>query len=270
MPETLYPQLNFIEVVMKKMLFLVAFLSLESSLVLAEKNCFLATENNRVVQKIGQCQERQSPCSTFKVVISLMGYDSGILQNEFLPAYPYKGGSTVVEACKQSQTPASWLKNSCLWYSQEITQKLGMEKFKQYLMKFNYGNQDASGDMGKGNGLTDAWLDSSLKISPEEQIQFLEKLTVGKLPISAKAQKLTKQIMFVDNLKDGWKLYGKTGSKNKKAGWFVGWIEKGDRKIIFAQYVDGAEKRDSWGGKKAKDEALHQLTKLIESKTIES
>ncbi len=247
---------------MKKAIMLIGFIALQTGVAYAETKCFLATENNHVIQKIGQCQERQSPCSTFKVAISLMGYDSGILLNGLKPIYPYTGGSTVVEACKQSQTPASWMKNSCVWYSQEVTQKLGMQKFKNYLEKFKYGNHDASGDQGKNNGLTNAWLDSSLKISPEEQIQFLEKLTVGKLPVSAKAQTLTKQIMFVDNFADGWKLYGKTGSKDKKAGWFVGWIEKGDRRIIFAQYLDGAEEKDSWGGKKAKEEALRQLTQL--------
>lgn len=240
-------------------------MSITSIKAFGETQCFLAAEKNQVLQKIGHCEQRHSPCSTFKVAISLMGYDSGILKNESLPVYPYKGGSTVVEACKQSQTPASWMRNSCVWYSQDVTQKLGMEKFKNYLKKFNYGNQDAAGDNGKNNGLTNAWLASSLEISPEEQVQFIKKLSEGKLPVSEKAQRLTKQILFVDNLDKGWKLYGKTGSKDKQTGWFVGWIEKDNRKIVFAHYIEGSQKSDSWGGRIAKEEARLKLTQLIKA-----
>ncbi len=251
---------------MKKAILFLSLLGISGGVALAETKCFLATENNHIIQQVGHCQVRQSPCSTFKVAIGLMGYDSGILQNELSPVYPYKKGmSTVVEACKQSQTPASWMKNSCVWYSQEVTQKLGMKEFHNYLEKFNYGNQDASGDKGKNNGLTNAWLVSSLEISPEEQVQFLKKLSESKLPVSKKAQALTKQIMFVDNLDDGWKLYGKTGSKDTQSGWFVGWIEKGNRKIIFAHYIEDSKKMDSWGGRRAKEEARLKLIQLIKN-----
>ena len=46
-----------------------------------------------------------------------------------------------------------WMKNSCVWYSQIITNKeLGLEKFRDYVTKFDYGNRDISGDKGKNNG----------------------------------------------------------------------------------------------------------------------
>lgn len=254
---------------MKKAVLFFSLLCVSSSVALAETKCFLATENNRLIQEIGHCHERQSPCSTFKVAISLMGYDSGILLNELQPVYPYKvGAPTVVEACKQAQSPSSWMKNSCVWYSQEVTQKLGMKKFQNYLEKFKYGNQDASGENGKNNGLTHSWLVSSLEISPEEQVQFLKKLSENKLPVSKKSQAFTKQILFVDNLDDGWKLYGKTGSKDTQAGWFVGWIEKGNRKIIFAHYIEDSKKMDSWGGGRAKEEALLKLKQLIKAQHL--
>ena len=35
------------------------------------------------------CAERVTPASTFKIAISLMGYDAGILQDESRPAWPY-------------------------------------------------------------------------------------------------------------------------------------------------------------------------------------
>jgi beta-lactamase class D len=40
----------------------------------------------------GQCDERVTPASTFKIAISLMGYDSGILRNEHAPTLPFRKG----------------------------------------------------------------------------------------------------------------------------------------------------------------------------------
>lgn len=139
------------------------------------------------------------------------------------------------------------MKNSCVWYSQVLTQKLGLNKFKDYVAKFHYGNQNISGDAGKDNGLTRSWLFSSLQISPEEQIIFLQKFINRELNVSSKAYEMTRNITFLESLQNGWKLYGKTGGgkfpdKDLHGGWFIGWIEKGNRSIVFAHYIEDEEK----------------------------
>jgi beta-lactamase class D len=167
------------------------------------------------------------------------------------------------------------MKNSCVWYSQVLTQKLGMKKFQDYVNKFNYGNQDVSGDKGQNNGLTNSWLSSSLEISPEDQIIFLNKLLTNKLPVSNDAQSMTRNIIYVEDLPRGWKLYGKTGSGyllNKdrtkkleiKHGWFIGWIEKNDKKIIFASHIVDDKKEEGHAGPRAKEQAKEKLLQLIE------
>jgi beta-lactamase class D len=260
----------------KKSIPLLIYFLLHSGPAFSDATCFLVEEKSRVIRQEGNCAQRHAPCSTFKIAISLMGYNEGILLDQHNPVYPYKKGyPDYIEAWKQPQNPTSWIKNSCVWYSQKITQKLGMKKFKHYLAKLNYGNQEVSGDPGKNNGLTNSWLSSSLTISPEEQVKLLQKLIDNKLPITVKAQEMTKHIMFVDNLSDGWKLYGKTGSGNllnadgsknqdRQMGWFVGWIEKGERKIIFADYVEDTQIMDSWAGKRAKEDARQKLMRLIQ------
>jgi len=148
-----------------------------------------------------------------------------------------------------------WMKNSCVWYSQILTQKLGMDKFKDYVIKFNYGNKDVSGDKGENNGLTNSWLASSLAISPEEQIVFLQALVDNKLPVSLKSHEMTKNILFLEELPNGWKFYGKTGNgrqwnkdKTKKLelqqGWFIGWIEKNNRIIVFVKHLTDDKPHD--------------------------
>lgn len=260
---------------MKKIILFLCVIIISASEVFSQ-SCFIAKENGKVLKREGICSKRYAPCSSFKIALALMGYDAGILKNELHPEWPFKPGyEAFLESWKDPQNPTSWMKNSCVWYSQVLTSQLGMKKFRQYLKEFNYGNQDVSGDNGQNNGLTHAWLSSSLEISPEEQAIFLEKLLSNKLPVSLHAQTMTRNIIYIEDLSKGWKLYGKTGSGfllNKdrtkkleiKHGWFIGWVEKGDQKIIFVHHIVDDKKEKEHAGPRAKEQAKEKLLRLIE------
>lgn len=210
----------------------------------AGKTCFMIKEGNTFLINEGgdDCYGQYAPCSTFKIPISMMAYNEGILMDETTPTWDYKEEYNEIypvdrEILKQSYNPTAWMKNSCVWFSQLITMKMGLKKFQDYVSNvFSYGNQDVSGDKGKDNGLIASWLSNSLKISPAEQISFLEKLINSQHAVSQRAQAYTRNIMLVDtlddSLPDGWKLYGKTGSGTMKdeegnvtdcqQGWFIG------------------------------------------------
>jgi beta-lactamase class D len=233
-------------------------------------------DKQRTITQEGDCKKRFAPCSTFKIPLALMGYNSGFLKDEGTPTWPFQEGYVdFLPQWKQDQTPTSWIKNSCVWFSHVLTQKLGMEKFQDYVTQFSYGNQDLSGDKGENNGLTQSWLSSSLLISPEEQILFLEKLTNHTLPVSPSAHTLTKNILFVEALKNGWKLYGKTGSgklldeqgkrTNIQHGWFIGWIEKDKHVVLFAHHIADEKEEDNWASLRAKEGAKKKLFSIIDS-----
>ncbi|MDX1921294.1 MAG: class D beta-lactamase [Candidatus Caenarcaniphilales bacterium] len=240
-------------------------------------DCFILKENNQIIQQDGDCESRHSPCSTFKIAISLMAYNDELLINETQPELPFKNGyPDYIEKWKQPHNPSLWMKNSCVWYSQVLTQSLGMNKFKEYITKFNYGNQDIVGDKGKNNGLTHSWLSSSLEISPGEQMEFLQNLLHNKLPITLNAHQMTRNILFVEDLPKGWKLYGKTGSGNLlnndrtekldlQIGWFIGWIKKEERKIIFVQYLEDNDKQETYAAQRAKEAVKLRLAELIQN-----
>ncbi len=160
------------------------------------------------------------------------------------------------------------MRESCVWFSQVLTKKLGTEKFSKYVNDFKYGNQDTSGDKGKNNGLTQSWLKSSLQITPNEQIQFLQKIVDRKLPVSSKALDMTKKILFIQQLPGGWDLYGKTGngrySGELQHGWFVGWIEKGNRKLAFVHHISDESKQSTYASFRSKNEAITKLWYLID------
>ena len=259
---------------MKKVILLLCFIVLSGGSAFAG-NCFIAKENGKILQSEGACDKRYAPMSTFKIVLSLIGFDSGILIDETHPVWPFKEGyDDWRDVWKQDQTPKSWIKESCVWYSKVLTTQLGMEAFQTYITKFDYANKDLSGDKGQNNGLTNAWLSSSLQISSTEQIAFLEKMLAGKLPVKPQAIEMTKNILFVEALKDGWMLYGKTGmgsvlnadgTKNPDLshGWCIGWIEKGDRKIIFSSHMGDNKKEEISASLRAKLDAKERLIKIV-------
>lgn len=219
---------------------LTVLMCLLSQNVMAKTTCFIAIENGKIIEKLGNCEERFPPCSTFKLPLAAMGFDSKILTDENNPVWKYKPGyADFLEIWKQDHTPQKWLKNSCIWYSRQITHKMGIENFRKYITDFKYGNMDASHE----DALDNSWLSNSLQISPMEQISFLEKLLNGRLPISKEAH--TKTINSIDKslmINKDWSFHGKSGSGSKNGesvGWYIGWVQKNDRKIIFTHLMQG-------------------------------
>ncbi len=247
----------------------------------AQDDCFVALENSKIIKQIGKCNIRHTPASTFKIALALIGFDSGILisPNEPLIEFTKERRTRLGNIYNPEkyptmfwselpQTPSSWMFNSVIWYSQEITAQLGMEKFEGYIKRLNYGNMDVSGSRNKNDGLLSSWIYSSLEISPLEQVRFLEKLSTKKLSLSKQAQEHTISIIRLEDLNDGWSLYGKTGGG--KTGWFIGWVEKNNRRIVFAQYVEPKFNPLTSAGKIAKEIAKENLIKLMCIKCINS
>jgi beta-lactamase class D len=227
-------------------------------------------DSGQTLVREGQCDRRVTPASTFKVAISLMGYDSGVLADEKSPLLPFRPGYVDwAPEWRTSTDPAAWMKHSVVWYSQQLTTRLGMPRFQSYLDRFDYGNRDASGNPGKNDGLTHAWLNSSLKISPDEQAVFLRKLVNRTLPVSRKAFEMTATLMRYPALRNGWDLYAKTGSGAEPGalphGWLVGWTTDGRRTVVFARLVQD-DRRESGGraGLRVRDAFVRELPGLLE------
>ncbi|MDI1353062.1 MAG: penicillin-binding transpeptidase domain-containing protein [bacterium] len=210
--------------------------------------CFILFDLNRnkivsMYNPHNNCNQQIAANSTFKIPLSLMAFNERIINPNSL--FKWHGEQGVLPEHERDQTPYSWLKYSVVWVSQQLTPKIGEKRIKYYLADFKYGNQDFRGDPGQKNGLTHAWLASSLKISPMEQLYFLNAMLKHKLSVSDDAIKFTEANMYLDKLPNGAKLYGKTGSgrhgrnermKNPSTlrdGWFVGFIKQNKQSYIY-------------------------------------
>jgi beta-lactamase class D len=268
---------------MRSVLPLPISLALAAVVGLAATNAHAATlctlvadaESGRVLVQEGQCEERVTPASTFKIPLAVMGYDAGFLKDAMHPVLPFQKGypDWGGAAWKQPVDPTSWLKNSVVWYSQQITKTIGAAKLTAYARSFGYGNADFSGDAGKNNGLERAWIASSLKISPVEQVAFLRKLLDGSLPVDREATARTLAIVEETDGADGWTIHGKTGmayprkadyslDEQRPWGWFVGWADKDGKRMVFARLEQDERKMADSPSQRAKAAMIATLPRL--------
>ncbi|HBF28812.1 class D beta-lactamase [Rhizobium sp.] len=269
-------------ILLKKIPTLVATLTvlvLGPSIVHAKTLCTVVIDSLTATKVImqGECNNRVTPASTFKISLAAMGYNEGILKDAHNPIIPFRDGYPDWGGpdWKQPTDPERWLKYSVVWYSQQITHRLGAEKLADYVKRFDYGNADVSGDPGKNNGLERAWIASSLKISPFEQVRFLSRLLNGTLPISNEA--MTRTIALVETLDetpDGWTIHGKTGTAYPRRadgsfdqsmawGWYVGWAEKDGHCVIFARLIQDEKFEKSSAGVRARESLLKDMPRLL-------
>ncbi|MEE3715780.1 class D beta-lactamase [Tumidithrix elongata RA019] len=173
------------------------------------------------------------PASTFKVFNSLVALETGAIADENV-VIKWDGIKRELPEWNQDQTLRSAIKYSTVWFYQELARRIGSTRMQRYINLANYGNRDI------GGGIDRFWLDGKIRISPKEQIDFLVKLYQNKLPFSKRSLAIVKDIMIREKT-DEYVLRGKTGwasSVKPNIGWFVGYLELGDRPFFFAINID--------------------------------
>jgi len=195
-----------------------------------------------------QANKKLSPMSTFEILNSLIALETGVIQGENA-VRKWDGSKYPEEEWNRDHTLASALTNSVEWYYQSLAREIGEKKMKSYIERVGYGNNDVSG------GIDKFWLDSTLRISALEQVDFLTKLYKEELPFHKRATKTAKKIMVLKSSGD-FVFAGKTGSRNNELGWFVGYITKGDSTYVFATNIEGTEDATGFKARQITEEIL--------------
>jgi beta-lactamase class D len=187
------------------------------------------------------CAARYAPFSTFKIPSSLIGLETGEVKDpderwrwdaaRYPPPSPAPGGDYLL-AWQQDQSLRTALARSIVWYFRELANRVGEPRMKQWLATFDYGNQDLTG------GLDRFWLGRSLRISPDEQVEFLARLQGGQFPVARRNLDLVKEVLTQES-GAGYRLIAKTGSSPDGEGWLVGWVESSGGGCAFALHLEG-------------------------------
>ncbi|PZU25016.1 MAG: class D beta-lactamase [Shinella sp.] len=255
---------------------LLVFLPGTGALADAKIVCTLVADaaTGAVLLEQGDCQSRVTPASTFKIPLAVMGYDAGVLKDANNPVMAFRKGDPDWGGANWTRNtdPASWMRYSVVWYSQRITHTMGAAELTRYARSFGYGNADFTGDTGENNGLDRAWIGSSLKVSPREQVAFLRRLIFGTLPVTKTAMANTRAIIESQAV-DGWTVHGKTGTaypRNKDRsfdyargfGWYIGWAERQGTTLVFARLTQARERTSGSPGMLTRDGLLNDWPAL--------
>ncbi|MDE6846929.1 MAG: class D beta-lactamase [Lachnospiraceae bacterium] len=190
---------------------------------------------------------QRSPCSTFKIISSLTALENGIIDpNNSIRTW--SGEIFWNEDWNKDIDFSDAFHASCVWYFREVIDEIGEDVMQAELDKLQYGNCDISdwkGHLNTNNNnpaLTGFWIESSLLISPKEQVEVLERIFGDYTDYSEETLNQLKQVMLLSEQSEAdISIYGKTGMGKANGividSWFTGFADIVDKRIYFCVYL---------------------------------
>lgn len=205
------------------------------------------------VYNASRANKRFSPASTFKVLNTLVALQLGIVKSAESP-FKWDGSKHSVPSWNRDQTLDSAFRISCVWCYQKIAREVGLERYREVLENHDYGNKHTSDQVDL------FWLNGKIKISAVEQVQILRDIADYSIGFKREHIDILKTIMLVEQTSD-YSLYAKTGwtGPERHIGWYVGFVEKNQKRWLFAMNMDMHSAAQSNLRKQLTIEALQAL-----------
>lgn len=196
-------------------------------------------DNRLIASEESRARIAYAPASTFKIPHALIALETGVVADADQELIRWDGQVRSIEAWNKDHTLRSAMAVSAVPVFQQIARRIGTERMKRYLDAFQYGNREV------GPQIDRFWLDGPLKTTALEQIEFLDKLQRGDLPVSQRTLDLGRNIIPSEAVPGGTLRYktgavGIDGSPDDKAalGWIVGYVDRGEDGAVFALNLD--------------------------------
>ena len=180
------------------------------------------------------------PASTFKVPNSIIALETGVVEDA-QTLFKWDGQKRAIKNWEQDLIFRDAFHFSCVPCYQDVARRIGGKRMKEYLKKLNYDGMTVD-----SNNIDMFWLEGESRITQFQQIDFLQRFYEAKLPISERTFDMMRKMMVMEE-KDNYKLSGKTGwsiSGGNDNGWFIGFVETGDKVYFFATNVEPTEAFD--------------------------
>ncbi|MDF2949744.1 MAG: putative class beta-lactamase, partial [Sedimentibacter sp.] len=134
-------------------------------------------------------EQRFLPASTFKIPNTLIALQEGIVKDEN-EIIKWDGIDKGLVEWNKDQNLKSALPLSCVWFYQELAKEIGIENYSEYLNKLNYGNKLV------GSRADNFWLEGDIRISANEQIDFLKKVYSEEYDFNKNYYKILKELLI--------------------------------------------------------------------------
>ena len=179
------------------------------------------------------------PASTFKIVNSLIGLQTGIINNDSM-VIKWDGVQRNIDAWNADLNMYNAFRVSAVPYYQEVARRIGQDTMQRWLDSLGYGTQKIT------SRIDTFWLDNSLKIKPDEQLGLVKRLYFDQLPFHKVNQQIVKRAMLFEDTPQ-YKLSYKTGwgftdsTRTQHIGWVVGWIEENKHPYFFVLNLESSK-----------------------------
>jgi beta-lactamase class D len=178
------------------------------------------------------------PASTFKIVNSLIGLQTGVISNTQM-VIKWDGITRRVNEWNKDLTMYEAFRVSAVPYYQEVARRIGKDTMQFWLDSLHYGTTKIK------TRIDTFWLDNSLKITPDEELGLVKRLYFKQLPFFGNYQDSVKKIMLFEDT-PAYRLSYKTGWGQKEngnqLGWTVGWIEENGHPYFFVLNIESKDK----------------------------
>ena len=183
------------------------------------------------------------PASTFKIVNSLIGLQTGKITNDSM-VIKWDGVKRSVPEWNKDLTMYEAFRVSAVNYYQEVARRIGKDTMQFWLDSLGYGTKKIT------TSVDSFWLDNSLKITADEQLGLVKKLYFNQLPFFKTYQEMVRNAMLFEN-NANYRLGYKTGwgftKNNHSLGWVVGWIEENKHPCFFVLNIESPDTNfDMW------------------------
>jgi len=189
-------------------------------------------KNKYIFYNQDQYEQSYTPASTFKIFNSLIGLETGVIK-DMNYVIAWDSISRQNPKWNTDQDLKTAFGNSTVWYYQKLARRVGAKQMKYWLEKTKYGNADTSG------GIDKFWLSGGLRISPKQQIEFLQQLHNNQLPFTQRSMDIVKEIMikkdtsnYVLRSKSGWGF-----QDNTDIGWYIGYLSIKEKVYYFVNCI---------------------------------
>lgn len=206
------------------------------------EGCFALMDNGTgkfTVHNLGRYRDSSYlPASTFKIVNSLIGLQTGKISNDSM-VIKWDGVKRWNADWNQDLNMYNAFRMSSVPYYQEVARRIGKDTMQLWLDSLRYGTRKIT------TAIDSFWLDNSLKITADEELGLVKKLYFDQLPFFKSYQETVKRAMlFEDNA--NYRLGYKTGwgftEKGHAIGWIVGWIEENKHPYFFVLNIESPDK----------------------------
>jgi beta-lactamase class D len=189
------------------------------------------------------------PASTFKIINSLIGLQTGKISNDSM-VIKWDGVKRRVEDWNKDLAMYEAFRVSALNYYQEVARRIGKDTMQYWLNMVKYGARNDTDKIVIKTAIDSFWLDNSLKVTPDQELGVVKQLYFGQLPFFKTYQETVKRAMLFEN-NANYRLGYKTGwgftEKNHAIGWIVGWIEENNHPYFFVLNIESPDKDyDMW------------------------